>query len=446
MGLGLGFETSRAALRAAQLGLGVLAQNIAGADQDGYVRRRVDDVTIGPAAGVGRLWSTVRTGESGGVDSSVSRLADVVLDQRARVELSREAAANGAATTLRGVEQVFDEPSDTGLAAGLDALWNSFADLANGADGSVVLAAAGHVTDWLHGAVTSLTDRAEDAAARLSTTVDAAAGLTVSLGSVNAAIAAASAAGQPVPDLLDQRDRITEQLATAIGATTTIAADGSATVTLGDTALVTGAQVATLALGGDGASVTADGAPVTVTAGSAAADVAALNTVYPAYRARLDDVAASVRDTVNDALTTGFTASGAPGAELFAGSGAADLQVVLTDPGALAVAAAPGSTDTDIAQQLSQTGLRPDGPDARYRTLVATVGSDSARAIGAATAARTAASVVVAARQSAESVSVDEELSSMLAYQRSYQAASRVLTTVDEMLDQLINRTGRVGI
>jgi flagellar hook-associated protein 1 FlgK len=30
-------------------------------------------------------------------------------------------------------------------------------------------------------------------------------------------------------------------------------------------------------------------------------------------------------------------------------------------------------------------------------------------------------------------------------YQRSYQASARVITTVDEMLDTLINRTGMVG-
>ena len=33
----------------------------------------------------------------------------------------------------------------------------------------------------------------------------------------------------------------------------------------------------------------------------------------------------------------------------------------------------------------------------------------------------------------------------MLAYQRAYEGAARVLTAIDEMLDVLINRTGVVG-
>ena len=33
----------------------------------------------------------------------------------------------------------------------------------------------------------------------------------------------------------------------------------------------------------------------------------------------------------------------------------------------------------------------------------------------------------------------------MLSYQHAYSAAGRLVTAVDEMLDQLINRTGLVG-
>jgi flagellar hook-associated protein 1 FlgK len=43
-------------------------------------------------------------------------------------------------------------------------------------------------------------------------------------------------------------------------------------------------------------------------------------------------------------------------------------------------------------------------------------------------------------------VAVDEEVTNMIRFQRGYQASSRVMTTVDELLDVLINRTGRVGL
>ena len=42
-------------------------------------------------------------------------------------------------------------------------------------------------------------------------------------------------------------------------------------------------------------------------------------------------------------------------------------------------------------------------------------------------------------------VSVDEEMANLLAYQRAYEAAARVLTAIDAVLETLINRTGVVG-
>jgi len=42
-------------------------------------------------------------------------------------------------------------------------------------------------------------------------------------------------------------------------------------------------------------------------------------------------------------------------------------------------------------------------------------------------------------------VDLDEENVNLLMSQQAYNAAARVLTTMDEMLDTLINRTGLVG-
>lgn len=48
-------------------------------------------------------------------------------------------------------------------------------------------------------------------------------------------------------------------------------------------------------------------------------------------------------------------------------------------------------------------------------------------------------------RQSVSGVSLDEEMSNMIKYQHAYNAAARNLTTIDEMLDKIINGMGRVG-
>src|SRR5699024_2314239 len=48
-------------------------------------------------------------------------------------------------------------------------------------------------------------------------------------------------------------------------------------------------------------------------------------------------------------------------------------------------------------------------------------------------------------RQSVSSVSLDEEMSNMVKFQHAYNAAARSMTSIDEMLDRIINRTGFVG-
>lgn len=49
-------------------------------------------------------------------------------------------------------------------------------------------------------------------------------------------------------------------------------------------------------------------------------------------------------------------------------------------------------------------------------------------------------------RMEVSSVSENEELTNMLKYQHAYNASARMISTVDEMIDVLINRMGRVGL
>jgi flagellar hook-associated protein 1 FlgK len=52
---------------------------------------------------------------------------------------------------------------------------------------------------------------------------------------------------------------------------------------------------------------------------------------------------------------------------------------------------------------------------------------------------------VDSSRESVSGVSIDEEMTNMLQFQHGYQAAGRLITAIDSMLDTLINHTGLVG-
>ncbi|MBQ7980149.1 MAG: flagellar hook-associated protein FlgK, partial [Oscillospiraceae bacterium] len=53
---------------------------------------------------------------------------------------------------------------------------------------------------------------------------------------------------------------------------------------------------------------------------------------------------------------------------------------------------------------------------------------------------------VETSRSEVMDVSMDEEGINMMNYQKWYNAISRMITTLDEALDKLINGTGRVGL
>ena len=77
-----------------------------------------------------------------------------------------------------------------------------------------------------------------------------------------------------------------------------------------------------------------------------------------------------------------------------------------------------------------------------YRNLVTGFGVTVSSIRQAAATQSVLTAQVDASREAAVGVSIDEETVNLLAAQRAYEAASRVLTTMDSVLDTLINRTG----
>ena len=82
------------------------------------------------------------------------------------------------------------------------------------------------------------------------------------------------------------------------------------------------------------------------------------------------------------------------------------------------------------------------GPEAAYQQVVNAFGTEVASSRRLATSQSMLTQQVDGARDQQAGVNLDEEMLKMVEYQRSYEAAARVMTTLDSMLDTLINRTG----
>ncbi|MCW2521783.1 MAG: flagellar hook-associated protein FlgK [Frankiales bacterium] len=437
------------ALSAQQYGLDVTGQNINNADTPGYSRQSADFAAVGPASGVPSLYAT-QSAATGVQISGTTRIDDPILDGRVRTEHGVNNYAQTASAQVSGVQALFDEPSDSGLAEQLNTMWNSWSALANNpgdsASRSVVLQAATTVTTTLNStsaAITSLTQAATSELNQNATDINTAA---ASLAKVNSAISISTATGANHNALDDQRDSLLLTLANLGGVQTTIQADGSASVSLGGQTLVSGGSANTVAVTA-GNQLTVGGNAASTVGGSAQAYIDTLNTTLPGYSAQLDAIASKLAGDVNSAQAAGYDLSGTPGTPLFSGTTAATITVAITDPTKLAASGtAGGNLDGSNAAALGGMGASTTGADAQYATLVSGLGSAVASASQTATVQASVATSLDAQQQSVSGVSIDEETVNLLTFQRAYQASSRVLTTIDSMLDQLINHTGTVGL
>jgi flagellar hook-associated protein 1 FlgK len=169
-----------------------------------------------------------------------------------------------------------------------------------------------------------------------------------------------------------------------------------------------------------------------------------LDKTIPAYVAGLNAVVTTLADQVNTLHTSGFDATGAAGGAFFSydpTDPSGTLAVAITQPDQLAASSLPGGVvDGSNADALSAL----TGAESAYQRLVTGFGSTVASEKQVSASQQALTDQVDGSREQMAGVDLDEEMLTMVQYQRGYEAAARVLTTVDSMLDTLINHTGLV--
>jgi flagellar hook-associated protein 1 FlgK len=350
---------------------------------------------------------------------------------------------------LQRLESGLGEPGDNGVAAALSSYWSAWHDVANnpgdGAARSQLIARAEALTGALGSQARLVGTEWSDQRVRLDalkTEINTTAG---DLAKLNETIRAGKTSAAEVGTLEDQRDQLTLRLAELAGATSTTATDGTVEVRVGGAVLVSGNTATTLSVSGgaaigDPVSLSVGGTAVTVATGAVGAVTGLMDRTLPDYLGRLDSFAAELATAVNSQHAQGFDRTGAPGVAFFTGTTAATLKVALTGPDQVAAASVAGTLDGSNADALGELAT----VDESYRRLITDFGSSVASATRVAANQQVLTDQVDGAREALSGIDLDEEMVQMLTYQRAYEAAARVLTTVDSVLDTLINRTGLV--
>lgn len=435
------------ALDAQRAGLDVAGQNIANLNTPGYARRRLSLAEV--------------VDGTGGVEvRGTQALRDFYLDSRVRQALPDEERESAIVDLLSGVETAIGAPGQA-IDGKLAGLFDAFSALALDptsavARDSVVLQGTQVAASFREMAV-KLADSRRVADNSVRGAVDQANTLVRQIAELNGAIATAS--GVDVSALKDRQLTAVEELSRLTSVAVLSRADGGVDVTIPTgQALVIGASAYGIGVttGTDGLThLSVGGTDVTtsLTGGRIGGFLHARDTLVPDYQSRLDTLAYTVAQQVNTLHQSGYDATGAAGGAFFtppaavAGAAAA-MQVTAALQGSSQLVAASGTGapgDNTIARALAN--LR----DAKvlgggtatmaesWAQLAYKVGSDAESAERLRQSRHDVTSEVERLRDQMSGVSLDEEAASMLKFQRAYEANAKFFSTIDGLLDTLLN-------
>jgi flagellar hook-associated protein 1 len=444
-----GLETTLRALLANQAALDTTGHNISNANTDGYTRQTA---VMGASDALqvtdGMRQSTIASIGTGVQIQAYQRVRDQFLDLQYRAQNMVLGQQTATANSLDQVQTALAEPGENGVSNLLTKFWKAWSDVANdpkpgSASRTALVEQAKTLTTSIQGLYSRLTQASSDAQGQYNSLIASPNGEVAQdaqeLANLNQAIKRAVASGDTPNDLMDRRDVILDKLSGLGQVSITDLGNGSLNISFGDAAspLVADTTV------NWPQSINNAGPPATSAGGQLGAlyDLFKTGGTIESLQTQLNGVAKDLADKVN-ALHN----PGGGGTDFFSYTSGSEASTIAVNVGAAGVrtGTAGSAEENDIARAIAN--LAGGTTDRLYSSFVTGIGSMVQNAQRQQASSQALVDSVTSQRASTSGVSMDEEMTNMIKFQRAYQAAARAMSTMDDMLDIVINRTGRVGL
>jgi flagellar hook-associated protein 1 FlgK len=398
---------------------------------------------------------------SGAFATGVVRTADLLVNERLVRAMGDESRSNSRFQTLAVVEASFDETSEGGPASLMGQFFDSMSRLTQDpSDASLregVLTSARRFSEGinqlaidLQGARRSIYDELDQTLPNVNLRLQ-------QVAEFNAAITA-SASELSAGDYQDKRDQVIHELAEEFGFTVEYTGDGAAQLSLGGHAVVTGGTARELSLtqvlGDPQLDLSSDSATINVTEliGGYFGGRVDAHTDVRGFESDLNTFIDTLGTALNTQHGAGFDQTGAPGGAMFtftAGSEALTFSVdaTLATDGALLAAAGLATASAGDGTNLSalvdiESSLLFAGGTQNATEALGSVYASVGRAVNSAEMDNQTSLATLddlsSLRDAVSGVDLDKEAADLLGWQASYQAASRVVTTTNQMLNELM--------
>ena len=442
------FDISSGSLDAYSKALDVTANNIANSSNPDYSRQTINLQTEIPQQLAGMVWG------SGVKIADINRVRNSLTDSQIRTNNQKFAYSDTSSTMLNQVQSLFSEPSDQGLSNLISNFFNSWQQLAVTPNSTALRQNVIYTANQMANKAKNITDGLNsikgDIVNQFSNDVKQINNYLSQIQGLNAQIFTAQSSGATPNDLMDQRDKLIDNLSKLVNINVTTDNNNSANISIGGIlASDRSSFVQFSAAVENGALVLKgpDGTSAALTGGS----LYALSDVYtnklPSYQSSLDQVMQQIVGSVNAAHSQGSSITDPPqtGINFFNNYQSGSLTInkdILNDPAMIAISADGTSGNGDLAVTIGNIADQKvlDGKTISdsYSELVSKIGNDTSSAKDTATALQLVLNQLNQQKASYSGVSVDEEMTNVIKFQRSYDASAKLIKVADEMLQTLI--------
>lgn len=498
-GLFSSFNVVKRALGASQYALNTTSHNIANANTEGYTRQRVTMVASAPMDG-----NISGPGQIGtGVDiREVTRIRNSFLDDQLRNQLGILGNFEARDEFLANVEVIMMEPTENGISTAMGEMWDSWQELSSHPESSnartLVVEASETLAHQIRNTYSQLESLQKDCDKQVKLSVDEFNSIIRSIDDLNRQIASVTISGGAPNDLLDRRDLLLDQLSKIADIKTENGQLGRINIAIGNKTILSDSAKLELQINGSVLKWSDDSA-AEFNQGKIQGYLSVKDEIDN-YMGRLDNLAKVIAVSVNTIHNDGadednyvpfFTAGKDLNFDPDSVNASnisvnyelkndlnrihAELDYNNEDPNyhngqrALQIArlrdvrfnvdkvsgdlTIEKSGDSVIIKAGDYEFIKYDNAnmtmendnsgttiDDYFQDIIGVLGSSSKEAKGMVVSQEALISQIETRRDSISGVSMDEEMANMIQYQRTYQAAARFITVIDELLDNIINR------
>jgi flagellar hook-associated protein 1 FlgK len=433
------------ALEASEAALNATSNNIANANTPGYTREvaqfseNAESLTGGTVSG-------------GGVSlDSIQSVRDELLNLQIQQQTSLQGSADTQSSILQQLQTYF---SSTGsdIGSSLSAFSSSLAELsANPSNAAVqqsVLSAGQNLAGSFNNTASGLTSAQAGADSQVTQTVAQINSLTAQIAQLNAQLSPSVMSQQNGGTIEDQRDQLVQQLSQLVGVSISQSSDGEVITTANGSPLVMGGQSFQLqtTTGSNGFQQVLDSNGNNITSaiqgGQLGGAIQMRDQTIPGFLNSLDTLASQFATAFNSAQAQGYDSNGNAGQAFFnvptgTTGAAAAIKVALTSGSQVAVSSdgTAGSNGNVANLAAALTNALPSGQSAAgsYANIVYDVGNAASNSSAQSSAVGQNLLQLTNQQSSVSGVSIDEETTNLIRYQTAYEAAARIVSTIQAL-------------